>query len=82
MMTGNGGMWFGGGYMWLLWIVVPIVVIWAIKSLSGSSGTNDASSNSQNNTIESPLDILKKRFANGDIDKAEYNERLDELNKK
>jgi putative membrane protein len=78
MMSGNDGMWFGGGYMWFFWILVPLVIFWVFKSMSNES----SASTSSNDTIESPIDILKKRYANGEIDKEEYNERLSELKNK
>lgn len=80
MMSDNGGMWFGGGYMWFFWILVPLVIFWAFKSMSDGSGSDENSSPSD--TSESAIDILKKRYANGEIGKEEYNERLNELESK
>lgn len=78
MMSDDGAMWFGGGYMWFLWIILPIIGFLAFKLLFDKS---DAGKNSRSSHSDTATDILKKRFANGEIDKAEYNERFNELNK-
>jgi len=73
-MGGEGYMGFGGGFMWILWILIIVFIIWAVKStvMTNSSGqSND----------ETPQDILKKRFARGEIDEAEYERRRKELQK-
>ena len=59
---GWGGMWFG----WILWPAVLVIVIWIgvsiIKNLGKSNSTQ----------TETPLDILKKRYAKGEISKDEF----------
>ena len=72
----DGGMFFGGGFMWIFWIVILIGVVWIIKVVMGNTAGNSNSS-----TSESPLEILKKRYANGDIDEEEFNRRRHELEK-
>lgn len=72
-MMGDGYMGWFGGYMWLFWIVLIVVFVLLIKGISSGGNTNNASQN------ESPLDILKKRYANGEIDEAEYKRRRKEL---
>lgn len=74
MMDGaTGGMFFGGGFMWIFWILLIILLVLGIKGLTG----NDTSSS--NTTTDSPIDILKKRYANGEIDEEEYERRKKEL---
>ncbi len=73
MMGDGSGMWFGGGFMWIFWILLIVVIVWVIKAASGS-GTG-----SNNNIEESPLEILKKRYARGEIDEAEFERRRKEL---
>lgn len=74
MMSGDGTMGFGGGFMWIFWILIIVLVVWVIKAVAapGNSGVI-------NN--ESPQEILKKRFARGEIDKHEYERRSKELEK-
>jgi len=61
--------------MWIFWIVLFVVVFFlaklAINTESGKGGTS----------LESPLDILQKRYASGEIDKNEYERKKEELEK-
>lgn len=62
-----------GIVMWIFWVVVFIAVVLLIKVLI-SSNNKQISSSSQ-----SPIQTLKKRYANGDIDDEEYERRKKEL---
>ena len=53
----------GGGFMWLILLVVIGVVIYFVLQASKNSGRS---------APETPLDILKKRYANGEITKEEF----------
>ncbi len=64
---GFGGMWFG----WLFWLVLIVVLVWAVKSFLD----NQNKGASMNNSGADALDILKKRFANGEIDEEEFQRR-------
>lgn len=77
MLHGDGYMFFGGGFMWIFWILLFVAVIWAMKAISG--GSKEKSGKLQNN--DTPLDILKKRYAQGEIDKEEYEEKKGLLRK-
>lgn len=68
MMGGYGGM-----SMWLILIVVVAVVIYFVINQSKTTG------NSKNSTGESPTEILKKRYAKGDITKEEFDKRKTEI---
>ena len=61
-MMGYG---YGGGFMWLLFFVLIGVVIYIFLQSSKSKGSNGS-------FIETPLDILKKRYAKGEINKEEF----------
>ena len=70
--NGPGGNWghmmgygYGGGYMWLIVLVFVGVVLFYLLQTSKSKGS-DAS------IKETPMDILKKRYARGEIDKDEF----------
>ena len=66
---GNGtNMWFGGGFMWVFWVLLIVIVIWLINSI-----------NNRRTTEDKPLDILKKRYARGEIDDKEFETRRKEL---
>lgn len=63
MMNGFGGMWFG----WLIWIVIIGAVIWAFIQF-----TSQKHQKPQDSQKEDALDILKKRYAKGEISKEEF----------
>ena len=73
MMSDYENMWFGGGFMWIFWILLFVVIVWAVKASTGNSSDNKSSS------VDGPIDILKKRYARGEIDEEEYKRRLKEL---
>jgi putative membrane protein len=67
MWGGEGGMGYGygGSFMWiLLLVVIGLIVFLILQNVQTGSRTDQ----------ESPLDILKKRFAKGEITKEEYEE--------
>jgi len=69
MMNGMfGGMWFG----WLFWIILIAIVIWAVLQFTNRNQPANHSTNIVEK--ETPLDILKKRYAKGEITKEEYDE--------
>lgn len=68
------GHWFGGGFMWLFWILVVLALFWGLKAAfsgGGGSSSPDAS--------RSALDILKERYARGEIDQEEFKQRKRDL---
>jgi len=64
MMNGFGGMWFG----WIFWIIIVVAVVWVVIQFSSRNQQNPPG----NKPVESPMDILKKRYANGEITKDEF----------
>ena len=73
-MMWNGG-WYGmffGPFQMIVFIgIVVAVVALVIRWLSNTTVGHSLSTSS----VRDPLDILKKRFARGDIEKEEYEER-------
>ena len=61
-MMGYG---YGGGFMWLILLIVIGILIYFVLQASKSKGFTDS-------TTETPLDILKKRYAKGEITKEEF----------
>ena len=68
-MMGYG---YGGGFMWLIVVVLVGVVIYFLFQVSKSKGSDGS-------IIETPLDILKKRYAKGEIDKEEFDRKKNDL---
>ncbi|MCK3683773.1 SHOCT domain-containing protein [Maribellus sp. YY47] len=66
--TGMNGMSWGMGFGWLAGLVILVIIIWAvIKSIN--------SGNSVPTERKSALDILKERYARGEINKDEFEEK-------
>lgn len=63
---------FGGGIMMLLfWAAVIIFIVWAVKEIGGkNNGKRDSNS---------ALDILKERYAKGEINKEEFEQKKKDL---
>ncbi len=72
MMGGFGWWWFMPIFMILFWGLV----IWGIVALvRGVRGSRDADSSKE----DSALEVLKKRYARGEINKDEYEEKKRDL---
>jgi len=72
MMTGLGG-W---SMMGLFWLVVVGLIVWLVVSLVRG---NHATTSSRTDGDVRALEILKTRYARGEIDKTEYTEKLKDL---
>ncbi|MFC1984940.1 SHOCT domain-containing protein [Chloroflexota bacterium] len=72
MMTGFGGWWTMG----IFWLVVIGLIVWLVVYLVRNSGTTTKSSTGGDLKA---IDILKNRYARGEIDKKEYEEKLKDL---
>jgi putative membrane protein len=71
-MFGNYGM--GGGgmiFMVLFWLLLIVAVIFLIKTITAKGCGSGP--------VESAEDILKKRYAKGEIDQAEFAKRKKDL---
>jgi putative membrane protein len=75
MGWGSGMGWFGGIIMLIFWIAVIVGVILLIRWLIISTRTTGHGTSSG----ESALEILKKRYARGEIDKQEFEEKKQDL---
>ena len=58
-----------GGYMWLFWFIPLGLIIWAAVMVVDS----------KKEQAKSPLNILQERYARGEIDKQEYQEKSRDL---
>ena len=70
----HGDSWWPMGWMGFSWILVVLVIVvgaWYALSAMRQGGFKG----------ESPEDILKRRYANGEIDGETYDKMLDDLRK-
>jgi putative membrane protein len=63
---------YGGMFMWILFLIVLAVAIYFIVK-------NVRSKNVTGQAMEAPMDILKKRYAKGEITKEEFDRIKNEL---
>ena len=73
---GWGGWLLGGLMMLLFWGGIIALVFFAVRAFSGSGSW---AASKQTNSGESALDILKKRYARGEISQEEYRAIRDDL---
>lgn len=69
------GMSFGMGLGWLVWLLLIGVIVWAVKAVMDSQSL----STTANETANKALNILQERFAKGEIDSQEYEEKRRQL---
>ena len=60
------------GGMWIFWVLIIIAAVFAIRWAVGASRGPAGSR-------ETPEEVLKRRYAGGEIDKTEYERRLMDL---
>lgn len=63
---------FGGGFMWIFWILLIIAIVWAVIAMAGKSKHPPEKQ-------KSALDILKERYAKGEIDQQEFEQKRKDL---
>jgi len=72
-MFGNGsGM---GAGMWVVWIVLIVIIVLLVRAFGSGWFASPPASHDR------PLDILKARYARGEIDDEEFQHRRRELEK-
>ncbi len=73
--AGHGWGWVGIGmvHMLLFWGLIILAIVALVRNLPGTS------SESSRETNKVPLDILKERYARGEIEKPDYEEKRHEL---
>ena len=72
---GGGPGWHGGIFMLLFWGTVVMLVVSLFRRSHGGPRVPWAGPAAQ----ESPLEILRRRYAAGEIDKAAFDERRRDL---
>ena len=74
MMMGYGGL--NVILMILFWVVILVVAVWLLSRLfpQVTGFTAPPSNGKRSESAENPLDILKQRFARGELSQTEYDE--------
>jgi putative membrane protein len=62
-----------GWWMVLWWLVAIVVLVLVVRLVAGSLGSPGSRAD------ESPEQILKRRYAKGEIEREEYQRRLEDL---
>ena len=74
-MSGDDGGWFGPLFMIIFWVLIIVLIVLLIRSLLSSNRSRSAGPNLE----DSALEILKKRYARGEIDKEEFEAKKKDL---
>ncbi len=78
---GMMGPWMTGGFGWMWFMPIFFIIFWGlviwgivalVRGLGGSRGSDSSKA-------DSALEVLKKRYAQGEIDKKEYEEKKHDL---
>ncbi len=80
MWDGHDGM--GWWMVWgsILWIIfVVAVVLAAVRLIGGSGGGTDSRTRGSLPRAETPLDIVRRRYAAGEISREEYEQMRHDL---
>lgn len=65
-----GGMWhFGLGWMWIFWVLLVAGIAWVALRIARRDGGRSGS----------PEQILRSRYARGEIEREEYERRLADI---
>ena len=63
--------WFGGGIMMIVfWALLIALIVWIAREVSGQNNSRSSSK---------ALEILKERYAKGEIDKKEFEDKKKDI---
>ena len=71
-MGNSFGMGLGGGLMWLILLLFVVALIWLLKDVISRQ-------DSQRRKNNSALNILQERYARGEIDRDEFEQKRKDL---
>ncbi|MFH2012903.1 MAG: SHOCT domain-containing protein [Pseudomonadota bacterium] len=76
MMGWGGTGWLGPLFMLLFWVLIIVLVVLLIRWLLASGHVKTLGASQEDTALE----ILKKRYAKGEINKEEFEEKKKDLN--
>lgn len=71
------GFWMGLGWLLMIifWVLVILGVVYSVKLIAGAGAKKEATKD------ETPLEILKKRYAKGEITKEQFDQMKEDITK-
>ena len=73
MMDGYGMNGWGMGWWWIIGIIIIAFIVWVVVKTMNNNRSNISAPG------KSALDILKERYARGEINKEEFEEKKNNL---
>jgi len=64
---------WGMGWFWIIGLVLLVLIIWVVVKYAGQARTPDQPVN------KTPIDILKERYARGEMDREEFEQKKKDL---
>jgi putative membrane protein len=64
---------YGGGMMWVFWILIIVALVWFVTFATRRGGIPPGNE-------KSALEILKERYAKGEIDREDFEQKKKDLN--
>jgi putative membrane protein len=61
---------FGGGIMWIFWVLLVVLILWVVKTAAGQNSAGEQ---------KSALEILQQRYAKGEIEREEFERKRKDL---
>lgn len=63
---------YGGGMMWIFWTLIIVALLWFVAFATRRGGTPSPNE-------KSALEVLKERYAKGEIDRDEFEQKQKDL---
>lgn len=70
---------FGGLMMVLFWGALVALIVWLFRAYVAPNANRERTEPEDNRSSNRALDILKERYARGEISKSEYEQMRDDL---